>query len=208
MSQSRPQRHLRPCRASCSALLLALSLVSAPFSLQAQSSANTSAQDLHGKSVDPIKLSHGRVVVLLFVRTDCPISNRYAPLFQSLSEKFRGHADFWLVYPDSAQSVPQIRAHLRAYHYSLSALRDPHHQLVKLAQATITPEAAVFDSAGNLLYHGRIDNQYEELGAPARPQPTTHELADAVTAALNHTPVQFDHVNAFGCYIADLSVVK
>jgi hypothetical protein len=36
-------------------------------------------EDLTGKSVDPFKLSAGRVLVFLFVRTDCPISNRYAP---------------------------------------------------------------------------------------------------------------------------------
>lgn len=199
--------HLRSCRAVCS-LVLALGLATAVSSLRAQSSASTSAEDLYGRSVDPLKSPHGRVVVLLFVRTDCPISNRYAPLLQSLSTEFRGRANFWLVYPDRAESASQIRAHLSAYHYSLPTLRDPRHQLVKQAQATITPEAAVFDPNGRLLYHGRIDNQYEELGAPPRPKPTTHELADAITAALNHTSVSSDHVSATGCYIADVSGQK
>jgi hypothetical protein len=41
--------------------------------------------------------------VLVFVRTDCPISNRYAPELRRLQDRFapRGMA-FWLVYPDPA----------------------------------------------------------------------------------------------------------
>src|SRR4029077_12954993 len=61
-------------------------------------------ESLSGTTVDPLKLSEGRVVVMLFVRTDCPISNRYAPTIQRLSEKFRGRTNFWLVYPDAAES--------------------------------------------------------------------------------------------------------
>jgi len=193
------------CRALYSGILgLALTAVYAAVPVQAQSATNSVAEDLHGKSFDPLKSSPGRVVVLLFVRTDCPISNRYAPLYQSLSEKFRNHANFYLVYPDTAESTPQIRAHLGAYHFSLTALRDPRHQLVKRSQATITPEAAVFGPSGQLLYHGRIDNQFEELGVPARPTPTTHELEDAINAALSHRPIQPDHVSAVGCYISDV----
>ena len=202
MSEPKPSPVSPICGAICFAIL-ALLLAANP-ALRAQSPESSLAEDLQGQSVDPLKSLHGRVVVLLFVRTDCPVSNRYAPLFRSLSEKFRNRANFWLVYPDAAESASQIRAHLTAYNHSLSALRDPHHRLVKLAHATITPEAAVFDSSGKLLYHGRIDNQFEELGAPARPAATTHELADAISAALNHLPVQPDHVNAVGCYISDM----
>jgi thiol-disulfide isomerase/thioredoxin len=65
-------------------------------------------ESLAGTTVDPLKLSEGQVVVMLFVRTDCPISNRYAPTIQHLSEKFRGRANFWLVYPDAAESAARI----------------------------------------------------------------------------------------------------
>ena len=132
--------------------------------------------------VDPFAASAGRAVVLVFVRTDCPISNRYAPLLQKLSEKFHAKANFWLVYPDRAEAGAQIKAHLQDYHYSIPALRDVRHALVKRSQATITPEAAVFDSSGRLLYHGRIDNWYEDFGR-SRPAATTHELDDAIAAA-------------------------
>jgi hypothetical protein len=161
------------------------------------------AENLDGKPLDPFAASANRVVVLLFVRTDCPISNRYAPLLQKLGEEFRGKAEFWLVYPDRAESSSQIKTHLRDYHYSIAALRDTDHALVRRAQATITPEAAVFDSSGRLLYHGRIDNWYEDFGR-SRPAATTHELEDAITSAIAAKPVHPDHANAVGCYISDL----
>src|SRR5262249_47433961 len=133
----------------------------------------TFASDLAGKAIDPFLAAHGRAVVLLFIRTDCPISNRYAPLLETLGSKYRGKAAFWLVYPDRAETPSRIKAHLEAFHYSIPALRDTRHALVQRAQATTTPEAAVFRSDGRLLYHGRIDNWYEDFGR-ARAAATTH----------------------------------
>jgi thiol-disulfide isomerase/thioredoxin len=161
------------------------------------------AEDLQGRAVDPLAASPGRVVVLLFVRTDCPISNRYAPAVQKLSEKYRGRANFWLVYPDSRESAPEIESHLEQFHYAIPALRDIRHELVRRAAATITPEAAVFDGARKLVYHGRIDNWYEDLGR-ARSLATTHELDDAVTAALEGRAMVPEHADAVGCYISDV----
>jgi hypothetical protein len=168
-----------------------------------QSTHGDSAENLEGRPVDPIGTGAGRAVVLLFVRTDCPISNRYAPTIRALSEKFRGKVLFWLVYPDAAESAARIRTHLEEFQYFIPALRDIHHSLVKRAQATITPEVAVFDGSGKLGYHGRIDNWYEDFGRSRR-APTTHELEDAIRNTLDGKPTVPDHAGAVGCYISDL----
>ena len=161
------------------------------------------AVDLSGAPVDPIKAAAGKVVVLIFVRTDCPISNRYAPTIQHLSALHAGKAAFWLVYPDKAESAEAIRKHERDFKYELPALRDLGHTLVKESRAQITPEAAVFDANHRLVYHGRIDNLYEDFGR-ARTAPTTHELDDAILAAINGKTPEADSVSAIGCYISDL----
>lgn len=164
---------------------------------------SASAENLDGKPVDPFTSRSGRVVVLLFVRTDCPISNRYAPTIRKLHEKFRGQADFWLVYPDAGESASRIRMHDEQFHFVVPALRDVHRDLVKRSHATITPEAAVFDSAGRLIYRGRIDNRYEDFGR-SRAAPTTQELDNAIRNTLDGKPTVPDHANAVGCYISDL----
>ena len=70
---------------------------------------------------------------------------------------------FRLVYPNPLDSDEAIDNHLREYGYPSIAARDRDHALVKAAGATITPEAAVFDSRGRLVYLGRIDDRFVEL---------------------------------------------
>jgi thiol-disulfide isomerase/thioredoxin len=173
------------------------------FAVCALSSFAQTGLDLQGKSVDPIAASAGKVSVLVFVRTDCPISNRYAPLLQKLSEEFADKAKFWLIYPDKTTTSQQISEHLRQFHYSISALRDPDRVLAKHAGVAVTPEAAVYDAQGKLVYHGRIDNLYVDAGR-SRTVVTTHELKDAVgSAAFGKIPMPAS-VSAVGCYISDL----
>jgi len=75
--------------------------------------------------------------------------------------------------------------------------------LVKRSGAQITPEAAVFDVYRRLVYHGRIDNLYEDFGH-ARKSATTHELADAIEAAIVGKTLSRTAIPAVGCYISDL----
>jgi hypothetical protein len=179
-----------------SALLL---LLSAPNLCNAQGT----AFDLNGKSADPLKSNAGRVVVLLFLRRDCPISGRYAPSIQRLSLEHQSDTRFYLVFPDKSDSAAGIRKYLTDFRYSIPAVRDPQHILVKLTHAEFTPESAVLDRNGALVYHGRIDDLYVSVGR-ARSAPTTHELEDAIRAArAGRFPAQA-HVAGVGCYISDL----
>ena len=116
---------------------------------------------------------------------------------------YRGKANFWLVYPDKQTNAQQIREHMREFGYTLGALRDPDHVLVKRASVSITPEAAVFDAHGKLLYHGRIDNWYEDAGR-SRPAATSHELQSVLEAVIAGKPSPVGTAPAVGCYISDL----
>ncbi len=141
--------------------------------------------------------------MLVFVRTDCPISNRYAPTIQKLSAEHAADTEFWLVYPSKEESAAVIRKHDSEYGYKIRALRDPEKVLVKESEAQITPEAAVFDAKGRLVYHGRIDNLYADIGR-ARTIATTHELEDAIEAAHSGKKLAASTAHAVGCYISDL----
>ena len=139
----------------------------------------------YGVSSDPLKYDDyedldvaGKVVVLIFVRVDCPISNRYAPTIQGIERRARlenaGRVAFWLVYPDRSESAERIRKHKKEFGYELPALRDVQRSLVAESQAQTTPEAAVFDANRKLIYHGRVDNLYEDFGR-ARPVARLHQ---------------------------------
>jgi hypothetical protein len=160
--------------------------------------------DLSGRSVDPFESLAPGATVFLFTRTDCPVSNRYAPEIRRLHERYaeRGVA-FWLVYPNPDVTAEAIRAHIAEYEYPLPALRDAQHRLVHLTEATITPEAAVYSADGRLVYRGRIDDRYVDFGK-TRARATRHDLEDAIEATLSGRPVPNPRTEAVGCFIADL----
>jgi hypothetical protein len=160
--------------------------------------------DLDNRPVDPFLAGESApALVFLFASVECPISNRYAPVVKRLYESYaKQGVAFWMVYPNPSDSPAAIREHLKAYDYPVHALRDPRHELVKLAGAVVTPEAAVFDRSRALAYHGRIDDRYVSIGVE-RPMATRHDLADALSATLaGRRPVEAPGP-AVGCFIAD-----
>jgi hypothetical protein len=166
--------------------------------------ADVRVRDLDDRPIDPFKAPAGtKAMAFLFVSVECPISNRYAPEVRRLYDKFTAQGiTFSLVYPNPVEPVAAIRRHLKDYSYPMRALRDPRHELVKMAGATITPEAVVIDPHGRVLYRGRIDDRYVSLGLE-RPVATRRDLDEALTdIAAGKTPRQAT-TQAVGCFIAD-----
>jgi len=161
--------------------------------------------DLENRTIDPFQgNASAKAVVFLFTATDCPISNRYAPEIQRLYQAYSDKGvKFFLIYPNPADTPALIREHAKSFGYSAEALRDPKQALAKFVGATIMPEAAVY-AGGRVVYRGRIDDRYVDLGRE-RPFATTHDLADVLTAVLAGAPVLHRTTQAVGCYIADLA---
>jgi hypothetical protein len=157
---------------------------------------------LDNQLIDPLAPGEA-AVVLVFISVDCPISNRYAPAVARLHDEFSAKGvQFWLVYPNPAETPAQIREHLAAYGYPIRALRDPKHELVKAAGVSITPEAVVYDTSRRMVYRGRIDDRYVAIGVE-RPAATRHDLREALLQTLAGQPVTQARLQAVGCYIAD-----
>ena len=161
--------------------------------------------DLDGR---PFDLWHGndesKATVIVFTRSDCPISNRYAPTVQELYDKYQPRGlRFFLIYVDPQEDAELIRKHLKEFGYPCQALRDPAHSLVAVTGATVTPEAVLFNAQHEQVYRGRIDDWYSTFGQ-SRDEAMTHELADAIEATLANTPVDKPVTQAVGCAIGDL----
>jgi len=141
------------------------------------------------------------LAVFPFASVECPVSNRYAPEVQRLHAAFAPrNVAFWLVYPNAGELPAAVKGHAEAFSYGLPVALDTARALADQAQATVTPEAAVFDREGRLRYHGRIDDRYSDFGVD-RPVPTTHDLDDALAAVLDGRPVTRPHAPAVGCAI-------
>ena len=155
----------------------------------------------------PFEDLSARAVVLLFTRTDCPISNRYAPEMKRVYEKYASQGvRFYLVYPDRDETPAAIEKHRTEFGYPMPAIQDPKHEWVARVGAKVTPEAAVFvPSKGSfhLIYRGRIDDRYIDFGKSRR-EASVHDLQNAIEAGLAGRAVSLAETKAIGCYIADL----
>lgn len=160
--------------------------------------------DLEGNEVDPLADPAPVADVYLFLRSDCPISNRYAPEMTRLAEAYRDRGvRFRRVYPDPDADAGSIRKHGAEYALGMDALRDPRHTLVDRTGASVTPEAAVFLPDGTLIYRGRIDDRYVAFGK-SRPEPARRDLDETLRALVaGETPAP-RATPAIGCYLSDL----
>jgi hypothetical protein len=144
---------------------------------------------------------HGqKAVVWLFVRSDCPVSNRYAPELQRLYETYsRQGVDFRLVYPEAGLTTAEMDKHRKDYGYTIPAMLDATHEYVARARVRVTPEAAVF-VRGQLIYSGRIDDWYVDIGK-ARRKPARHDLDEVLAAVVAGKAVAPHQTKAIGCAI-------
>jgi thiol-disulfide isomerase/thioredoxin len=166
-------------------------------------------KDIDGVERFPLKEEKGREAVLIFVTHDCPISNAFAPEIARVCSEYRSKgADCTLVYVDPTLSDEAARDHAKTFgHGGYPKIVDRKHELVKAAGATVTPEVAVFDADGRIVYRGRIDNSFAALGQSRR-QATVHDLRDALDATLTGKPALHSETKALGCFIPDLGALK
>lgn len=167
-----------------------------------------------GRILSPFEPA-GRANVLLFVMTDCPISNSYAPEIQRVCADYRARGtSCTLVYEDlvtdegGTHGSEGVRDHLGTYGYrEIPAILDLERRIAGHAGATVTPTAVVIDSGGAVRYRGRVDDTYAALGQ-ARQQATVHYLRDALDAVLGGRPVAEPETEVLGCYIVDPAVLR
>ena len=101
-----------------------------------------------------------------------------------------------------------VRRHAKEFKVTTPTLLDSHQDLVHLAHAAVTPEAAVFAVENGKLrevYHGRIDDRYIAFGTE-RPQATRLDLDDAIKAVLAGHPTPEAFAAPVGCSIIPLAL--
>ncbi len=161
---------------------------------------------IHGKKIQPFKCVDPpvRAAVVLFVTTDCPIANRYAPEIEKIRAEYEPKgARMTLVHVDPGLSNQEANRHASAYALQAPVVMDRKHELVSATGARITPEAFVIDRSGKICYRGRINDQFAGYGE-RRAEPRTHDLRNAIDAVLEGRTVKNPVTTPIGCLIPDL----
>jgi AhpC/TSA family len=179
---------------------LALTLASLIFWAQERPTYGTLTD---GRKVNSLAAPGTKAIVLFFVATDCPISNRTFPEMKRLREEFalRG-VRFWFVYPNKGEQSKLVAQHQAAYDADGEAVLDVSGRLVQISGARVTPEVSVLVSGGaagwRRAYTGPIDNRYVRIGEE-RPQATVHFAERALNAVLSGGHVETATGVPVGC---------
>jgi hypothetical protein len=178
-------------------MMLALAPIAAP-----RGAAPLAVSDIDGHVWTPLSPTTGATNLIVFVSADCPVSARYAPEIDRIAASYatRG-VRTWLVYADLTATIPSVRENLKAFHPNTKtpAIIDAGFQLTTAVDVTITPEAAIYTSAGRV-YRGRIDDLYVSIGKSRR-EALHHDVRDALDAVLAGRPVAMPQTDAVGCFI-------
>jgi hypothetical protein len=164
--------------------------------------------DVNGVERHPLRVeADGKANALFFVTNECPISNSFAHEIARICADYKPKGiGCALVYVDPALSDDQARQHAQDFgHGDYPKIVDRRHELVKATGVTVTPEAAVIDQSGKVVYRGRIDDSYAALGQPRHPAKNA-DLRDALNAVVAGKPVEKPETRALGCYISDFAV--
>lgn len=141
-----------------------------------------------------------KAVVVVFLATECPISNQYVPVLAKLHKEFSAQGvQIVGVFPLPQDSAEDVAKHAKAFDLPFPVLRDDGTVAERL-KAVRVPEAFVLDGTRTVRYRGRIDDQFGR--GVARPEPTRRDLAEAIKAVLAGRDVSVPATEAVGCPIA------
>lgn len=160
---------------------------------------NFNLLDLRGANHELYR-ADGKVVVLFFTGTGCPIARKSTHTLKQLREGFgdRGVA-FWLINTyagDTLRDASREAGELGLFGFTY--LRDPRQGVALSLEVQRTAEVVAIETEGwTVVYQGAIDDQFAE-GAE-RPTARTRYLADALEAHLSGKPVELARTQARGC---------
>ncbi len=135
-------------------------------------------------------------VVVMFIATQCPVSNRYN---ERMTQLYRDYATkgitFLAINSNKQESMDEVREHAKTHGFQFPVLKDPENKVADAYGAQVTPEIFVVDGKGILRYHGRIDDSmYQE-------EVKSNDLRQALDALLAGKEVPRAETKAFGCTI-------
>jgi hypothetical protein len=160
---------------------------------------------LDGKPLEQLAPRGTKAVVLFFVATECPVSNRAFPEMERLRETYEPrNIRFLYVYPNAGETTNEIRTHQASYDPLGTAILDPDSALVHLTHAFVTPEAAILTPAPHhgwkVAWIGRIDDRFVHIGLQ-RPKPTQLFADRALSQLVASQPITPDTGTPIGCTI-------
>ena len=139
------------------------------------------------KSIDdrPIEWPTGsKLRLYAFLGCDCPVAKLYARRLEELHSRFATRGVQWVgVMSNPQDNVEDIRSFAKEIEITFPMVKDTDQSLAQSWKITRTAEVILVDEQNEVLYRGRVDDQY----APGitRSKTTREDLANAIDSALD-----------------------
>jgi thiol-disulfide isomerase/thioredoxin len=160
----------------------------------------SSLRDLRGNRRSLYSFKDNRALVLVFLGTDCPISNLYLPGVLELEKKYRARQVLFLaVYANEREDLDQVAMHAYDRDIPFPVLKDFGQRLADGLGVQRVPTVVVLDKDFILRYRGRVDDRYGV--AFRRPQATRDDLAQALDEVLADKKVRVAETEPDGCLL-------
>jgi peroxiredoxin len=161
---------------------------------------NFTLPDVDGNlhSLDSYKSS--KAIVLMFVATQCPISNDYNERMVKITAEYSDKGiSFIGINSNKQESVDEIREHSKKNKFNFLVLKDNNNIIADKLNASVTPEIYVINPKFEVLYHGRIDDsrRLNEI--------KSHDLRNTLDDILAGKDIEVKRTKAFGCTIKRIS---
>jgi hypothetical protein len=138
-------------------------------------------------------------LVVVFLGTECPLAKVYIPRIASIAQRYKDIAKTVGVNANHQDTVEEIEEYIKQHAVSFAIFKYAQGQLATTLNAKRTPEAFILDRQGNILYQGRIDDQYG-VGY-ARDSAQQEDLKTALDELRQGQAVSVPRTEAVGCFI-------
>jgi len=155
-----------------------------------------SLKDVDGKEHSLAGFLENKLVAVMFIATQCPVSNAYNERMVELNKDYasRGVA-FVGINSNKQEGVEEIKDHSASNGFKFAVLKDPGNVVADAFGAKVTPEVFVISPDGTVRYHGRIDDSKDADDV------TSQDLRAALDALLTGKEPASAATKAFGCTI-------
>ena len=141
-------------------------------------------------------------VAVIFTCNHCPYARAWEDRIVSIQNDYASaglqilaiNANDADKYPDD--SFPQMQQRAEEKGFNFPYLYDESQEVAATYGAERTPEVFLFDGDQNLVYHGAIDDNYDDPD-----EINTHYLREAVEAVLSEEEPPTSHTSPVGCSI-------
>lgn len=139
-------------------------------------------------------------IVVAFLGVECPLAQFYSLRLAELATEFADRSVTFVAIDSNAQdSLEEMAAFAQRQNWPGKFLKDADGAVARRWGATRTPEVFLLSSDRQLLYQGRVDDQYG-IGYQ-RKQPEQQELRWALEQCLRGETVKVTRSAAVGCLI-------